>query len=67
LRKASHTTATRSCAIIEAESLGLSSLWFFRLPAVFFGFLPGFRGVLHGFLSISGYVISVLQVQKLQE
>jgi hypothetical protein len=27
-----------------------------------FRFLPGFRGVLHGFLSHSGYVISVLQV-----
>jgi hypothetical protein len=25
---------------------------------LFFGFLPGFRGVLHGFLSHSGYVIS---------
>jgi hypothetical protein len=34
----------------------------FSVTGCFFGFLPGFRGVLHGFLSHSGYVISVLQV-----
>ncbi len=42
-------------------------LYGFPVTGCFFGFLPGFRGVLHGFLSHSGYVISVLQVQKLQE
>ncbi len=49
-----HTLTLKKRGIQSAHLLG-----FCPLPVVFFGFLPGFRGVLPGFLSHSGYGLSL--------
>jgi hypothetical protein len=40
-----------TCALRDRE-LGIVLFGFFSLNGRFFGFLPGFRGVLHGFCHI---------------
>jgi hypothetical protein len=63
VRKASHTTGTRSCGDIKTESLGLSSSRISTFPVVFFVFYQVFVVFYQVFFTFR-YGISVFKVQE---